>query len=108
MRRELKRFQGTSKIALVFMLLLPLLYSAVYLHANWDLYSKIDSLDVAIVNQDKPVKMGETLVSGGKQVEDNLRKTKGFKWNFVGANLEAAQQDMRAGKYISLKNSLKI
>lgn len=99
MRRELKRFQGTSKIALVFMLLLPLLYSAVYLHANWDLYSKIDSLDVAIVNQDKPVKMGETLVSGGKQVEDNLRKTKGFKWNFVGANLEAAQQDMRAGKY---------
>lgn len=99
LQRELKRFQGPSKLALIFMLLLPLLYSAVYLHANWDLYSKIENLDVAIVNQDVPVKLGTDLVEGGKQVEENLKKTEGFKWNFVGNDLDAAMQGMRDGKY---------
>lgn len=99
MRRELKRFQGKPKIALIFMLLLPLLYSAVYLHANWDLYSKIENLDVAVVNEDIPVKLGDTLVSGGTQIEENLRKTPGFKWNFIRGDLKTAQQGMKNGHY---------
>ena len=47
-RFEIQRFRSPlSKVALVFVLCVPLLYSAVYLSANWDPYGKVDRLPVA-------------------------------------------------------------
>ena len=36
---EFRRFKGRSKLGLIFILVIPLLYGGIYLHANWDLYS---------------------------------------------------------------------
>lgn len=36
-RFELRRFRGTMpKLALIFVLIVPALYGAIYLSANWD------------------------------------------------------------------------
>ena len=54
-RYELRRFRGPlPKLALIFVLLVPLLYSAIYLSANWDPYGRLDRLPVAVVDLDRP------------------------------------------------------
>ena len=55
---ELRRFKGPLPIvALLFLLLVPTLYGALYLWSNWDPYGKLDQVPVAVVNQDVPVEV---------------------------------------------------
>lgn len=52
---ELRRF-GRGKLpraALAALLLLPLLYGALYLWSFWDPYGRLDRIPVALVNDDK-------------------------------------------------------
>ena len=42
-------------LALLFLVLVPLLYGALYLWSNWDPYGKLDQVPVAVVNLDQPV-----------------------------------------------------
>ena len=50
---ELRRFKGPMPIiALLFLLLVPTLYGALYLWSNWDPYGKLDQVPVAVVNLD--------------------------------------------------------
>lgn len=61
------------KLAITAMLLVPVLYSATYLDANWDPYGKLQNVDAAIVNSDQPVTEGdETVVRAGKDVAAEL------------------------------------
>ena len=54
-RFELRRFRGTMpKLALIFVLIVPALYGAIYLSANWDPYGRLGNLPVAVVNADRP------------------------------------------------------
>jgi putative membrane protein len=62
-------------VPLLGLLIIPLLYSGIYLIANWDPYGNVKYLPVAVVNEDKPVDfqghriaVGEELV---KKLEDN-------------------------------------
>ena len=66
---ELKRF-GRGRLpraALVALLLLPLLYGALYLWSFWDPYSRLDKIPVALVNDDK----GAT--AAGKRIDGRGR-----------------------------------
>ncbi|MGW1516888.1 YhgE/Pip family protein [Streptomyces sp. NPDC001436] len=89
---ELKRF-GRGKLpraALVALLLLPLLYGALYLWSFWDPYSRLDQVPVALVNADKGATVnGEHLDVGG-ELTRNLRERKTFDWRVVSAD-EAAK-----------------
>lgn len=51
---ELRRFgRGRlPRVALVALLLLPLLYGALYLWSFWDPYGRLDRIPVALVNGD--------------------------------------------------------
>ncbi|CAM5528005.1 hypothetical protein SALBM311S_02241 [Streptomyces alboniger] len=52
---ELRRF-GRGKLpraALVALLVLPLLYGALYLWSFWDPYGRLDRIPVALVNDDR-------------------------------------------------------
>ncbi|BFO20761.1 hypothetical protein SHKM778_71490 [Streptomyces sp. KM77-8] len=52
---ELRRF-GRGKLpraALVALLVLPLLYGALYLWSFWDPYGRLDRIPVALVNDDQ-------------------------------------------------------
>ena len=48
-RFELRRFNGFLPVAaLLFALLVPVIYGAVYLSANWDPYGNLKNLPVAV------------------------------------------------------------
>ena len=71
---ELRRFRGPlPKIALVFVLIIPLLYGAIYLTANWDPYGKLKNLPVALVNHDRPTSVGKQTVSAGADFVRDLQ-----------------------------------
>ncbi|MCF2707420.1 YhgE/Pip domain-containing protein [Arcanobacterium haemolyticum] len=98
LRYEFRRFKGLSKLALVFVLLIPLLYGGIYLHANWDLYGHLDSIKVAVVNHDKPAEYNGETVAGGEMLEEQLKQESTFDWNFVDTD-EVAQDGLAKGEY---------
>ena len=53
-RSELKRMTGglLPKLTILALTMVPLLYGAVYLYANWDPYGNLDQIDAALVVED--------------------------------------------------------
>ncbi|MGW6878380.1 YhgE/Pip family protein [Streptomyces xanthophaeus] len=96
---ELKRF-GRGKLpraALVALLLLPLLYGALYLWSFWDPYSRLDKVPVALVNSDRGTTVDGERVDAGGEIAKKLHDSKTFDWREVSA-AEAAK-GLEDGKY---------
>lgn len=71
------------RISVIAIIIVPLLYSLLYLAAFWDPYSKLSELPVAVVNMDKgAIKDGENF-NAGKDVEDKLKENSVIGWKFV-------------------------
>ncbi|MEP6561945.1 MAG: YhgE/Pip domain-containing protein [Nakamurella sp.] len=88
---ELRRFKGPLPIiALLFLLLLPTLFGALYLWSNWDPYGKLDQLPVAVVNLDQPVEVNGKTVDAGDRMVTELQADPIFKWQFVSEDQAAA------------------
>ncbi|MEE1793191.1 YhgE/Pip domain-containing protein [Streptomyces sp. BE308] len=84
---ELKRF-GRGKLpaaALVALLLLPLLYGALYLCSFWDPYGRLDKLPVALVNNDKGASAGGKRIAAGDEITGKLRDSEIFQWHEVSS-----------------------
>ncbi|MFC9908503.1 YhgE/Pip family protein [Streptomyces sp. NPDC059862] len=84
---ELRRF-GRGKLpraALVALLLLPLLYGALYLWSFWDPYGRLDRLPVALVNDDKGATADGKKVNAGDDIVAGLRDSEVFDWHEVSA-----------------------
>lgn len=102
-RYELRRFRGVlPRLALVFVLLVPLLYSAIYLSANWDPYGRLDQLPVAVVDEDRPTTVEDseghsTRLAAGQDLVDNLLEEPAFDWQVTDA-AEAAD-GLAEGRY---------
>ena len=79
---ELRRFRGPlPMLSAIFLVLVPLLYGAIYLWSNWDPYGRLDRLQVAVVDLDKPVTVEGKKVSGGADLVEQLTKdTSSFTW----------------------------
>ncbi len=98
LRYEFRRFKGLSKLALIFVLLIPLLYGGIYLHANWDLYGHLDKVKVAVVNHDKPAEYKGKTVAGGQMLVDKLKEEPTFDWTEV-SNESTAKERLKRGEY---------
>jgi putative membrane protein len=101
-RFELHRFKGRlPRLALVFVLVVPLLYGAIYLAANWDPYGKLDRLPVAVVNLDTGTQVkgqdGTTDVHAGDDFVDSLHTQHNFDYRDVDA--AEADRGLREGDY---------
>ncbi|WP_256104412.1 YhgE/Pip family protein [Streptomyces sp. ODS05-4] len=100
---ELRRF-GRGKLpraALVAILLLPLLYGALYLWSFWDPYGRLDKLPVALVNQDRGAKADGKKLDAGGEITKNLRDSKVFEWHEVSD--DEAREGVEEGRfYLSL------
>ncbi|ART75700.1 hypothetical protein B4U37_06510 [Sutcliffiella horikoshii] len=74
-------------IPVIAVLLIPLLYSGMFLWAFWDPYEKLDELPVAVVNLDEGAEYEGESLTIGKDLQENLKKNDGFKWEFVSKEM---------------------
>jgi putative membrane protein len=82
---ELRRF-GRGRLpraALVALLVLPLLYGALYLWSFWDPYGRLDRIPVALVNDDKGATAGGKKITAGDDIVAGLRDSRSFDWHQV-------------------------
>ncbi|MGW3087907.1 YhgE/Pip family protein [Streptomyces sp. NPDC001108] len=96
---ELKRF-GRGKLpraALVALLLLPLLYGALYLWSFWDPYSRLDRIPVALVNNDKGTSLKGERIAAGDEITGKLLDSQVFDWHEVSS--AEADQGVEDGTY---------
>ncbi|MEU8620049.1 YhgE/Pip domain-containing protein [Streptomyces sp. NPDC048623] len=96
---ELKRF-GRGKLpraAMVAILLLPLLYGALYLWSFWDPYSRLDKIPVALVNEDKGATAGGKKITAGADITEQLRESAVFEWHEVSD--DEAREGVEDGTY---------
>jgi putative membrane protein len=97
-RFELRRFRGTMpKLALIFVLIVPALYGAIYLSANWDPYGRLDNLPVAVVNADRPTTFQNQTITAGADFVSELKQGAAFQYHDVDET--EAQRGLRAGDY---------
>ena len=97
-RYELRRFRaGLPLLALIFVLLVPAIYGALYLSANWDPYGRMDRLPVAIVNEDQPVEYDGRTLTTGADVTRELVEDRAFDWHET--TRAEAEEGLREGRY---------
>ncbi|MEU3598129.1 YhgE/Pip domain-containing protein [Streptomyces sp. NPDC006798] len=96
---ELKRFGrgGLPRAAIVSIVLLPLLYGALYLWSFWDPYGRLDRVPVALVNADTGTTSDGERVAAGDEIAGRLRDSDVFSWHEVGA--EQAREGVENGTY---------
>ncbi|TCP53787.1 putative membrane protein [Tumebacillus sp. BK434] len=90
-RTEFRRLLRSriGRAAVVVGMIIPLLYSGLYLYAFWDPYKQLDQFPVAIVNQDR----GEY----GQDLVDELLKDRKFGFEVVDA--KTAQAGLEGDRY---------
>ncbi|WP_411150354.1 YhgE/Pip family protein [Streptomyces sp. A30] len=96
---ELRRF-GRGKLpraALVALLVLPLLYGALYLWSFWDPYGRLDRIPVALVNDDKGARADGKKLAAGDDITEGLRESEVFDWHEVSA--AEARAGVEDGRY---------
>ncbi|RKR18936.1 YhgE/Pip family protein [Arthrobacter oryzae] len=100
-RSELKRMTGglLPKLTILALTLVPLLYGAVYLYANWDPYGKLNQIDAALVVQDTGAASADgTRLEAGRKVAESLVDGHVFNWKTV-TSTEEADQGVSNGTY---------
>ncbi|MFE0852953.1 YhgE/Pip family protein [Streptomyces mutabilis] len=96
---ELRRF-GRGRLpraALVALLLLPLLYGALYLWSFWDPYGRLDRVPVALVNDDRGATADGEKLTAGDDITEGLRESEVFDWHEVSA--AEARRGVEDGTY---------
>ncbi|MGG0788850.1 YhgE/Pip domain-containing protein [Peribacillus simplex] len=86
-----------GRIALIFLLVVPLIYSGFFLAGYWNPYGKLDQLPVAVVNLDKGSEMDDKPVEAGDDFVEQLKKQKELDFHFVTA--KEANTGLKEGTY---------
>ncbi|WP_017570704.1 YhgE/Pip domain-containing protein [Nocardiopsis halotolerans] len=87
--------------ALAALLLIPLLYSGMYLWSFWDPFGRMERLPVALVNEDEPVEVDGRTIDAGGELTDTLLERGDLDWRLVDAE-EAARGVADGTYYVSL------
>ena len=97
-RDELKRLRGPlPRLAIVFILLIPLLYGCIYLSGNWDPYGRLNHVPVAVVNEDIPTTVGDRRVAAGEDFVASLHRAGTF--DFRDTDARDAEEGLARGRY---------
>ncbi|KQQ89984.1 YhgE/Pip domain-containing protein [Arthrobacter sp. Leaf137] len=100
-RSELKRMTGglLPKLTILALTMVPLLYGAVYLYANWNPYGHLNNLDAALVVEDTGAGSSDgTRLEAGAKVADSLVEGNVFHWIPVESSA-AADEGVSSGAY---------
>ncbi|MGE7758633.1 YhgE/Pip family protein [Peribacillus sp. NPDC097895] len=86
-----------GRIALIFLLVVPLIYSGFFLAGYWNPYGKLDQLPVAVVNLDNGAEMDDKPIEAGDDFVKQLKKQKELDFHFVSA--KTADTGLKEGTY---------
>ena len=89
------------RVSVTAIIIVPLLYSLLYLYAFWDPYSRLSDMPVAVVNLDKGTMKDGTNVSYGKDVADKLKDNTKVGWRFL-TNIDEAKKGLEGTKYYAM------
>ncbi|WP_207639978.1 YhgE/Pip domain-containing protein [Weissella ceti] len=84
-------------ITLIVVMLIPSIYSTIFLKSMWDTYERMDSFPVAVVNHDKPAEKEGKQVNIGEELTKTLETSDDMDFNIMSA--EEASEGLDAGKY---------
>ncbi|SII56546.1 YhgE/Pip domain-containing protein [Mycobacteroides abscessus] len=96
---EIKRF-GRSRMtraAIVVLMLLPLVYGALYLWAYWDPFGHVNKMPVALVNADKGATVSGQHVNIGEEISKSLTADSSMDWHVL--SLDEARSGVDHGNY---------
>ncbi|GAA4397571.1 YhgE/Pip domain-containing protein [Tsukamurella soli] len=96
---EIKRF-GRSRMtraAIVVLMLLPLVYGALYLWAFWNPFGNVNKMPVALVNADRGTVVAGQQIDAGAEVAKSLTADGSLDWHVVDES--AARSGVKDGKY---------
>lgn len=96
---ELSRFKRSrmSRIALVTIIVMPLLYSALYLWAFWDPFTKTSDMPIAVVNNDRGATVDGKRLDAGDRIAAKLAENPQLDWRVVSA--DEAADGVEHGRY---------
>lgn len=97
---ELRRLSGErmSRLALLVIILVPLLYGVLYLWAFWDPYSHLEELPVALVDSDREMTVDGERLTAGHDLAESLLERGTFDWDEVSA--KEASEGLESGRYL--------
>jgi putative membrane protein len=96
---EIKRF-GRSRMtraAIVVLMLLPLVYGALYLWAYWDPFGHVNKMPVALVNSDRGAVVSGQQINAGTEISKSLTADRSLDWHVVTP--QEARDGVEHGKY---------
>lgn len=85
------------QIVLVALILIPSIYTVVFLGSMWDPYGNSGDLPVAVVNKDKAVEYNDKKLDVGNQLVKKLKDNDSLDFHFV--NSKEANKGLKDGDY---------
>ncbi|WP_139991170.1 YhgE/Pip domain-containing protein [Paenibacillus paridis] len=84
-------------ISVIGVMMIPVMYSSMFLGAFWDPYGNLDKMPVAVVNADTGYKYNDEMMHIGDDFEEQLKENEKFEWHFVSK--EEAQAGIEDHSY---------
>src|ERR1700733_10162056 len=96
---EIKRFGRSrmTRVAIVVLMLLPLVYGALYLWAFWDPFGHVNKMPVALVNSDRGAVVSGQQFNAGTEIAKSLTTDGSLDWHVDRP--EEARSGVEHGKY---------
>lgn len=100
MKQVLKKHNFMRVIVIIGTMIIPLLYSYLYLGAFWDPYSKLSDLPVAVVNNDKGIEIEGEKRNIGEEICDSLDEDGSL--DFVFTDEKSAKEGTEGDDYYAM------
>lgn len=84
-------------IALLAIIIIPTIYTTLFLASMWDPYGKVDNLPVAVVNNDISTNYEDMKLNVGEELVNNLKENDSLDFHFVDA--QSAKKGLEDGTY---------
>ncbi|KGX92849.1 membrane protein [Pontibacillus halophilus JSM 076056 = DSM 19796] len=83
--QEIRKIVTNKKVLIPFLavLMVPLMYSGMFLWAFWNPYDNMNELPVAVVNEDEGATYQDKQLHVGEELITNLKDSKDFNYHFV-------------------------
>lgn len=84
-------------LVIAAVILIPTIYTTLFLGYMWDPYGKVEKLPVAVVNEDVPASYGDTQLSIGSSLVEELKTDHSL--HFLFTDRKTAEKGLKDGRY---------